>query len=93
MVPQSFEQRADSTASGVIAAAIVMAVGYVNPAQGQVSSTTLVVELANVVEYQMDVSDLSKWGTNPNVTQASSPWGWASDASGFRWSHMEISSP
>ena len=56
---------------GVIAAAILMAVDYVNPAQGQVSPPTLVVELANVVEYQVDVSDLSKWGTNPNVTQGS----------------------
>src|SRR5579862_4461872 len=55
----------------VIAAAILMAVESVNQAQGQVSPTTLVVELANVVEYQVDVSDLSKWGTNPNVTQGS----------------------
>jgi hypothetical protein len=54
---------------GMISAAILMAAGYVNPAQGQVSPATLVVELENVVEYQMDVSDLSKWGTNPNVTQ------------------------
>ena len=54
---------------GMISAAILMAAGYVNSAQGQVSPATLVVELANVVEYQMDVSDLSKWGTNPNVTQ------------------------
>jgi hypothetical protein len=55
----------------VIAAAILMAVESVNQTQGQVSPTTLVVELANVVEYQVDVSDLSKWGTNPNVTQGS----------------------
>ena len=54
---------------GMISAAILMAAGYVNSAQGQVSPATLVVELENVVEYQMDVSDLSKWGTNPNVTQ------------------------
>lgn len=56
---------------GMIAVAILTAVGYIRPAQGQVSPTTLVVELANVVEYQVDVSDLSKWGTNPNVTQGS----------------------
>jgi uncharacterized protein (TIGR03437 family) len=54
---------------GVIAAAMLMTVGFIKPARGQASATTLVVELANVVEYQMDVTDLSKWGTNPNVTQ------------------------
>lgn len=54
---------------GVIAVAMLMTVGFIKPARGQASATTLVVELANVVEYQMDVTDLSKWGTNPNVTQ------------------------
>jgi hypothetical protein len=52
----------------VIAIVILIAAGYVNPARGQVSATTLVVELENVVEYQVDTSDLSKWGTNPNST-------------------------
>jgi hypothetical protein len=54
---------------GVTGIAILMAVCHINPARGQATPTTLVVELENVVEYQMDVSDLSKWGTNPNVTQ------------------------
>src|SRR5579871_1314695 len=53
----------------VLGAAILMTLGCLHPAQGQVSPKTLVVELTNVVEYQVDVSDLSKWGTNPNVTQ------------------------
>jgi uncharacterized protein (TIGR03437 family) len=44
---------------------------YINPARGQSSATTLVVELENVVEYQIDTADLSKWGTNPNITQGS----------------------
>jgi hypothetical protein len=70
-----------------------MAVGHVNPAQGQVSPATPVVELENVVEYQTDVSDLFEMGTNPNVTQGLITMGGASDASGFRWSRMEISSP
>ena len=54
---------------GAIATAILIAAGYVNPARGQASATTLVVGLENVVEYQVDFSDLSKWGTNPNITQ------------------------
>ena len=29
------------------------------------------VELENVVEYQVDTTDLSKWGTNPNITPGS----------------------
>jgi len=52
----------------VITTAILIAAGYVNPARGQGSATTLVVGLENVVEYQVDTSDLSKWGTNPNST-------------------------
>jgi uncharacterized protein (TIGR03437 family) len=50
---------------------MLMASGYVNPARGQASPTTLVVELENVVEYQVDTTDLSKWGTNPNITPGS----------------------
>jgi hypothetical protein len=38
------------------------------PAFAQPSAATLKVELRNVVEYQVDTSDLSKWGTNPNST-------------------------
>src|SRR5262249_36889833 len=30
--------------------------------------SVLYVELQNVVEYQVDTSDLSKWGTNPDIT-------------------------
>jgi len=52
----------------VIAIASLIAAGHVNSARGQGSATTLVVGLENVVEYQVDTSDLSKWGTNPNST-------------------------
>ena len=55
----------------VIATAILIAAGYINSARGQASPATLVVELENVVEYQVDTTDLSKWGTNPNITQGS----------------------
>lgn len=55
----------------LIAIAILVAAGYVNPARGQAGATALVVELESVVEYQVDTSDLSKWGTNPNITQGS----------------------
>src|SRR5271165_803373 len=50
---------------------IVLAAVYSSPAPGQAPATTLLIELQNVVEYQVDVSDLSKYGTNPNVTHGS----------------------
>jgi hypothetical protein len=56
---------------GLIAVAILISAGCVNPARGQGSATTLVIGFENVVEYQVDGSDLSKWGTNPNITQGS----------------------
>jgi uncharacterized protein (TIGR03437 family) len=40
-----------------------------NPARGQAPPATLYVELQNVVEYQIDTFDVSKYGTDPNVTQ------------------------
>src|SRR5689334_14077835 len=52
---------------GVIATAILIAAGYFNPARGQ-PAATLYIELPNVVEYQVDTSDFSKFGTDPNVT-------------------------
>jgi uncharacterized protein (TIGR03437 family) len=54
---------------GALAISILIASGYVNPARGQASPATIVVELENVVEYQVDTTDLSKWGTNSNITQ------------------------
>src|SRR5579862_5093135 len=51
----------------VIAVGILVAVGCVNPARGQ-PAATLYIELQNVVEYQVDTSDFSKFGTDPNVT-------------------------
>ena len=53
---------------GVIATAILIATGYVNPARGQPPPATLYIELQNVVEYQVDTPDFSKFGTDPNVT-------------------------
>src|SRR5262245_42747729 len=54
---------------GVVVISILSTAGYVKPARGQASPATLLVELQNVVEYQVDTTDLSKWGTNPNITQ------------------------
>src|SRR5579871_2160905 len=42
---------------------------YSYPARGQSSAATIYIELQNVVEYQVDTSDLSKYGTDPSVTQ------------------------
>jgi uncharacterized protein (TIGR03437 family) len=39
------------------------------PARGQSSAATIYIELQNVVEYQVDTTDLSKYGTDPSVTQ------------------------
>ena len=60
---------------GMIAVVILIAAGYVSPARGQGSAATLVVGLENVVEYQMDTTDLSKWGTNPNITSSKAAQG------------------
>jgi hypothetical protein len=38
-------------------------------------AATLLVELQNVVEYQMDTTDLSKWGTDPNITSSKAAQG------------------
>ena len=48
---------------------ILFASLYCNPARGQAPAATLYIELQNVVEYQVDTSDLSKWGTDPKITQ------------------------
>ena len=53
----------------IVGIAILIAAGYLNPARGQSTASILYVELQNVVEYQVDTSDLSKYGTNPGVTQ------------------------
>ena len=41
---------------------------YCGPVLGQAPASTLKIELQNVVEYQGDTSDISKFGTNPNIT-------------------------
>src|SRR4051794_37996240 len=50
--------------------ALLFAVAGCTAARGQ-TPVPIYIELQNVVEYQMDVSDLSKWGTNPNITPGS----------------------
>jgi hypothetical protein len=47
---------------------LVFIVAAGNTLRAQSSATTLAIGLENVVEYQVDTSDLSKWGTNPNST-------------------------
>jgi hypothetical protein len=52
--------------------ALLLDAAHFNLAPGQTPPpATLYVELQNVVEYQEDTTDLSKWGTNPNITQGS----------------------
>jgi hypothetical protein len=69
---------------GIIAIAILIA-GRVNPAGGQVGVTTLAVELDNVVEYEVDTSDLSKWGTNLKITPGKVNQGMGVGCAGVRF--------
>jgi len=48
---------------------ILFAAACCQPATRQTPPATLKVELRNLVEYQTDTSDLSKFGTNPNITK------------------------
>lgn len=48
---------------------LLLAAVYCIPSRGQAPAATLYIELQNVVEYQVDTSDLSKYGTDPNITQ------------------------
>jgi hypothetical protein len=48
---------------------LLFAAVYCIAACGQTPPATLYIELQNVVEYQVDTADLSKYGTDPNVTE------------------------
>ena len=47
---------------------LVLTVAFGNSLRAQAPATTLTIGIENVVEYQVDTSDLSKWGTDPNPT-------------------------
>jgi uncharacterized protein (TIGR03437 family) len=49
--------------------AVLFAAVCCTPVPGQTLAATLYIELQNVVEYQVDTPDLSKYGTDPNITQ------------------------
>ena len=46
----------------------VLIVAFGDLLRAQPSLTTLTIGIENVVEYQVDTSDLSKWGADPNPT-------------------------
>jgi len=50
---------------------VVLIAMYCRPALAQAPASTLKVELRNVVEYQVDTFDLSKYGTNTGLTVGS----------------------
>ena len=52
-----------------IAIVLLLAAACCASAQVEAPPATLVVGLENVVEYQVDTPDLSKWATNPNITK------------------------
>jgi len=49
---------------------VLFAVAYCNPALGQTSPAILKVEVQDLVYYEIDTADSSKFGTNPNVTSS-----------------------
>jgi len=49
-------------------AAVLLAAGNGYPVLGQALPTILTIDVANLVEYQADIYDPSKWGSNPNIT-------------------------
>src|SRR5215813_1986159 len=49
-------------------AAVLLAAGNGYLALGQAPPTILTIDVANLVEYQADIYDPSKWGSNPNIT-------------------------
>jgi hypothetical protein len=57
-----------------IAMAVLLVAAYCTVGQGQVPPTTILeIDVENAVRYQEDVSDLSKFATDPNVTTAVPP--------------------
>jgi len=64
--PQCREPKANAVLIKILSAALLS-----SPMFGQApASTTLTVDLQNLVEYQEDISDPSKFATNPAVTPA-----------------------
>jgi uncharacterized protein (TIGR03437 family) len=47
---------------------ILLAAAYCNPAPGQEPPAILKLEIQNLIFYEVDSSDLTKFGTNPNIT-------------------------
>ncbi len=55
----------------ILTMTVVLMAMYCRPALAQAPASTLKVELRNVVEYQVDTYDLSKYGTNMGLTAGS----------------------
>ncbi len=53
-----------------LAATILFATLFVRPARGQ-TPATVVIDVQDVVEYQADTADPTKFGINPNITPPS----------------------
>jgi uncharacterized protein (TIGR03437 family) len=55
--------------AAVLPTAVLIVAGYCSPGYAQVAPPAILeVEVENLVQYQGDISDPSKFGTNPNVT-------------------------
>lgn len=60
--------------TNAIEMAVLLVAIHCNFAQGQsISQTTLIIDLQNVVEYQDDSGDPTKFATNSNLTPAATP--------------------
>ena len=53
------------------AAAVLWVAANCNLAFGEAPPTILTIDVANLIEYQADFYDPSKWAINPNVTPSS----------------------
>ncbi len=61
-------------AGSTIGLVVPLAVLCCNPALGQSPPAAIMtIDVANYVEYQADIYDASKYGTNPNQTPSTGP--------------------
>src|SRR5947207_15509273 len=61
------------TMNTIITKVVLLAAVASNLVRAQAPPTILTVDLASYVEYQADIYDASKYGTNPNKTPSAGP--------------------
>ena len=57
-----------------LAMTVLLMAAYCTPGQGQVATPTILeIDVENIVQYQEDISDVTKFATDPNITTAVLP--------------------